>query len=85
MSHPNSADRTYAALFAGAQPQGDLTQSYFALVLQLVASRDAAETLNGPDEIMRQVFALVGPESLAAVDVAKRLNTYREKIAKGNA
>lgn len=81
MSHPNSADRVHAALFTGVPVQGNLQDSYLSLVIQLLASRDAAETLSGVAELDRQLTALHG-DSLAVQHFRQATNSLREKQAR---
>ena len=75
----NSPKRVSQALYQGASPRGDVADAYVNLVLQLLESRNAGESNPNPAaECVRQVFALVGQDDLAAKDFAARLNYIRD-------
>jgi hypothetical protein len=72
-------------LFAGASPPGNLTTSYLQLVLLLVnAVNPNTTSASPPQQVIDYLTSLAG-QSFAVADVAKQLNTLRERYARANA
>ena len=83
MSHPNSADRTLNMMFNGVPAAGDETRAFVQLVLKLLSLADTGETLAGPSECVRQVYAITGRDDLAGKAFDAALNTAATQYARG--